>query len=118
MKKRKIPFLLILIFIITCIGFWGIRRKKEDSTRIDVENILDTEGFDNVEETSKAENRSSNLPKAYWDIIDQYNEIIEADIDDVGQKAVQQKFLKGGEWEYVWDELYVGGKPDKICYSL
>ena len=71
MKKRKIPFLLILIFIITCIGFWGIRRKKEDSTRIDVENILDTEGFDNVEETSKAENRSSNLPKAYWDIIDQ-----------------------------------------------
>ncbi len=118
MKKRKIVIFLILIFIITGIGFWGIRRKKEDSAQIDVENVPDTEGFDNVEETDKAENQSSNFPKVYWDIIDQYNEIIEADVDDMGQEAVQQKFLKGGEWEFVWDELYAGGNPDKICYSL
>ena len=95
MKKRKLVIFLALIFVITSIGYWEISRNKEDITRTDVERILDLEGFVSVEETSKAENQSSNLPKVFWDIINQYNEIIEAGIDDVGQEFFQKNFVVG-----------------------
>ncbi len=118
MRKRKTVLFLTLVLIIISIGCWKISRKRGDITRTDVESIPGTEDVVDAEEEGKEENQYSNIPFVYWDIMDQYKKILEADIDDVGQDFYQKKFLKGGEWEFVWDELYVAGEPDEICYSL
>lgn len=90
MIKRKTVFLLILMLIITSMGCRKISRKKDDITPIDVESIPGIEDVADVEEKNKEENQYSNIPLVYWDTMDQYKKILEADIDDVGQDFYQK----------------------------
>ena len=88
MRKRRT--FLTLVLIIISIGCWKISRKRGDITRTDVESIPGTEDVVDAEEEGKEENQYSNIPFVYWDIMDQYKKILEADIDDVGQDFYQK----------------------------
>lgn len=58
------------------------------------------------------------VPEVYREVLKQYREMIQANITDINSDSVREKLKIGGEWEYVWDELYAAGAPDRICYSL
>ena len=70
------------------------------------------------EQNSLEYSDDETVPEVYREVLKQYREMIHANITDLGSDSVQEKLKTGGEWEYVWDELYAAGAPDEICYSL